>query len=378
MHLTCVLALAACAPEEPTAALTDPLAQRATTAASIEDPTVTLITGDRVTLRAGTPLITPGPGRTQVRFSVHRTPDHVRVLPDDVAPLIARGELDLALFDVTALIAAGYDDAHRDDIPLILTGTADAPAFARGLATGVLVDRALPALHMVTARQPKARGGAALAAVHALAPAHALAGSRPPKIWLDRLRHPTLDRSVPQIGGPAAHARGFTGAGITVAVLDTGVDVSHPDLAGQVALSEDFTGDGDGVGDVVGHGTHVASIIAGTGAASGGQFAGVAPGARLISGRICAVSGCPDSAILAGMAWAVAEQHAPIVNLSLGGGDTPEIDPLEDAVNTLSAQFGTLFVVAAGNDGGDRTVESPGSADAALSVGAVDRDDSLA
>ncbi|MFD1326283.1 S8 family serine peptidase, partial [Micromonospora sonneratiae] len=58
--------------------------------------------------------------------------------------------------------------------------------------------------------------------------------------------------------------------------------------------------------------------------------------------------------------------------------DTPEIDPLEQAVNTLTAQTGTLFVIAAGNDGGEGTVGSPGSADAALTVGAVDRDDELA
>jgi len=199
-----------------------------------------------------------------------------------------------------------------------------------------------------------------------------------PKIWLDRVRKPLLDHSVPQIGGTAAHARGFTGAGVTVAVLDTGVDSTHPDLAGKVIAAEDFTGDGAGVGDVVGHGTHVASIIAGTGAASNGQFAGVAPEAQLVSGRVCFVFGCPDSAILAGMSWAAVDQHARVVNLSLGGIDTPEIDPLEDAVNQLSAQFGTLFVIAAGNDGSSSSIESPGSADAAITVGAVDRDDELA
>jgi hypothetical protein len=69
---------------------------------------------------------------------------------------------------------------------------------------------------------------------------------------------------------------------------------------------------------------------------------------------------------------------AKIVNLSLGGQDTPEIDPLEDAVNRLTDDTGTLFVVSAGNNGpGDSTVGSPGSADAALTVGNVDKQDRL-
>ena len=65
--------------------------------------------------------------------------------------------------------------------------------------------------------------------------------------------------------------------------------------------------------------------------------------------------------------------------MSLGGFDTPEVDPLEQAVNTLSEEYGTLFVIAAGNSGDlEGTIESPGSADAALTVGAVDRQDEVA
>lgn len=369
--VTLVLAITGCGQET---VLDD--SQPSTTHTAIpDDQTVTLITGDRVTLHEGAPTVIPGPGRTQIRFSVQRVKDHVRVVPDDAAAMIAAGQLDEALFDVRLLLDSGYGDRRRDDLPLIVTHVADARGFARSAPGGVIVDRALPALHAIAVRQPKTRGGAALAAVRG--PAR-LASGPPSKIWLDRIRKPTLDHSVPQIGGTAAHARGFTGAGVTVAVLDTGIDSTHPDLAGKVIAAEDFTGDGAGVLDVVGHGTHVASIIAGTGAASNGQFAGVAPDAQLLSGRVCARFGCPDSAILAGMAWAAAEQHAKIVNLSLGGGDTPEIDPLEDAVNQLSAQFGTLFVIAAGNDFSDGTIESPGSADAALTVGAVDRDDQIA
>jgi hypothetical protein len=86
-----------------------------------------------------------------------------------------------------------------------------------------------------------------------------------------------------------------------------------------------------------------------------------------------------QSGILAGMQWAV-DQGAKVVNMSLGAKDSSGIDPLEDAVDRLSAEHGTLFVVAAGNEGatGDSTVGSPGSADTALTVGAVDDADALA
>ena len=93
---------------------------------------------------------------------------------------------------------------------------------------------------------------------------------------------------------------------------------------------------------------------------------------------MCDESAARESAILAGMQWAATEEKAKVVNISLGGTDTPEVDPLEEAVNRLTAQSGTLFVVAAGNEGGEGTVGSPGSADAALTVGAVDKQDELA
>ncbi len=198
------------------------------------------------------------------------------------------------------------------------------------------------------------------------------------KIWLDGKRQVTLDQSVPQIGAPAGWEAGYTGKDVKVAVLDTGIDASHPDLASQVAGAKNFTDDVDG--DHFGHGTHVASTIAGTGAASGGKFKGVAPEAKLYDGKVCDANGqCPDSAIVAAMEWAAKDIKAAVVNVSLGGPDTPELDPLEEAVNRLTAETGTLFVIAAGNSGpAARTIGSPGSADAALTVGAVDKQDQLA
>ncbi|WP_189153498.1 S8 family peptidase [Lentzea pudingi] len=197
-------------------------------------------------------------------------------------------------------------------------------------------------------------------------------------MWLDARRKANLDRSVAQINAPAAHAAGLTGKGVTVAVLDTGVDNTHPDLADREIGERNFSNSPDN-GDHYGHGTHVASIVAGTGAKSGGKYRGVAPDAHILDVKVLGDNGSgQDSAIIAGMEWAV-EQGAQIVNLSLGGYDTPDVDPLEETVNRLTADKGALFVIAAGNSGpATSTIGSPGSADAALTVGAVDHENRIA
>jgi hypothetical protein len=160
---------------------------------------------------------------------------------------------------------------------------------------------------------------------------------------------------------------------VKVAVLDTGIDTSHPDLAGQVVAAQDFSGSAD-TGDHVGHGTHVAGIIAGTGVQSGNQRKGVAFGAKLLNGKVIGDGGTGSiSDAIAGMEWA-ASQGAKVANLSIGV-DIPSdgTDPWSQAVNDLTASSGTLFVVAAGNTGqGTSQIGAPAAADAALTVGAVD------
>ncbi len=198
------------------------------------------------------------------------------------------------------------------------------------------------------------------------------------KIWLDGKVRPVLDKSVPQIGAPDAWKAGYEGSGVEVAVLDTGVDATHPDLAGKVKESQDFSGSPSGTVDHFGHGTHVAATIAGTGAGAGGTRKGVAPKADLLVGKVLGDDGYGyDSWIIAGMEWAAAE-GAKVVNMSLGGEATDGTDPLSQAVNDITAQTGTLFVVAAGNEGQDETVGTPGAAASALTVGAVGRNDGLA
>ncbi|MGN9812136.1 S8 family serine peptidase [Micromonospora sp. BQ11] len=338
--------------------------------------TVTLLTGDRVTVTSTGASVRPAPGRDDMRFLTRRDQGRLSVVPLDAVPLIQAGRVDRRLFDVTGLIAAGYDDAHRDDLPVLVDA---GPRAARRAAppTGLVVTRELSALGVTVATAPKRSTGDVWAAITRPGNARVGAAGDADRIWLDSRRRTTLDHSVAQIGAPAAHRAGLTGRGVRVAVLDTGVDTAHPDLAGRVAESRNFTEEAE-PGDVIGHGTHVASIIAGSGAASGGRYRGVAPDATLLSGKVCEEFGCTDSAILAGMQWAAVEQRADVVNMSLTGFDTPEVDPLEEAIATLTAETGALFVVSAGNDGTFAPVGSPGTADAALAVGAVDRDDRLA
>jgi subtilisin family serine protease len=351
--------------------------------------TVTLLTGDRVLVHAdGGYTIDPGPGRRGIGFRGHVIRGHQYVVPADAARLIAAGALDPRLFDVTQLLELEYDDAHRADLPVIVTDrAADRTRRRTGMARsgtalvtgGARLVRQLPSLRGAAMRVPKRGAGAAWSALAAQArSAHAGGGT----VWLDGKRKLVLDRSAPQIGAPAAWEAGYTGLGVTIAVLDSGIDAAHPDFAGRIVEARSFIeGDPDPADDF-GHGTHVASIAAGSGAADGGVHRGIAPDAELLIGRVCRLGSCPDSAILEGLEWAAAS-GATVVNLSLGGADTPDVDPIEQAINALTAEHGMLVVASAGNEGNcggpdELQVGSPSTADAALSVGAVDVEDEVA
>lgn len=353
---------------------------RSTTDAPV---TVTLITGDRVTVNGSGAVVRfePGKGRERVPVGIERADGRTLVVPADARALLAAGKLDRRLFDVTALADPTLRALHRGGLGLIVQYEGAAPA-ARTELRSAAGNGARRALQTVNAEAVEASPADATKVWEALTNPTArgvrATGAGVGKVWLDGVRKASLDKSTQQIGADRAWQAGFDGTGVKIAVLDTGVDKTHADLKNQVVGEKNFS-DSPDTTDRVGHGTHVASIAAGTGAASGGALKGVAPGAKVISGKVLDDRGYgSDSALIAGMEWAVAE-GADVVNLSLGSRDFPGVDPVEAAVDRLSAEKGVLFAVAAGNNGaGESTVGSPGSADAALTVGAVDAKDVLA
>ncbi|MFE5108298.1 S8 family serine peptidase [Streptomyces sp. NPDC056663] len=330
--------------------------------------TVMLVTGDRVTvteLGGGKKTVTVdrAKGATgAVRSEI--SDGRVTVVPDEARPYLASGVLDKRLFDVSGLIEQGI----TDELPLIVTYGKARAATPRGTETV----RALPSID-----------GAAVEATDPAAfwrsftsPTTRSAGG---KVWLDGRVEATMAQSNAQIGTAKAWEAGLTGKGVKVAVLDTGADLTHPDLKDRVSESKSFI-EGQEVADRNGHGTHVSSTVGGSGAGSDGLEKGVAPGATLAVGKVLSDQGSgSESQIIAGMEWAAKDIDAKIVSMSLGSSEASDgTDPMAQAVNTLSAETGTLFVIAAGNSGAPGSIGSPGAADSALTIGAVDSADKAA
>lgn len=339
---------------------------------------LSLVTGDQVWLEpagdgrlAATIEPAPRAGGTPV-FETLEVDEDFYVIPSDAVPLIP-DRLDRELFNVTKLAEYGYTGGT----PVIVTGEPRAARGAAGGVEGMSVTAHLPSVGGYAATVTP--DGAWWQSVVTDATGETARAAGTAKLWLDELAEVSLDESVPMVGAPDAWAAGYDGTGITVAVLDSGIDDTHPDLAGQVVGAQDFTPEPDAT-DTNGHGTHVAGILAGTGSASGGGYTGVAPGARLLNGKVCDRFGnCSTSSMIAGMEWAA--PRADLVNVSIGSFDGSDgTDPVSQAVDTLTAQHDTLFVISAGNSGvfGEGTVGAPGAASAALTVGSVDKDGALA
>ncbi|MCW2956885.1 MAG: peptidase [Thermoleophilia bacterium] len=163
------------------------------------------------------------------------------------------------------------------------------------------------------------------------------------------------------------------GAGVTVAVVDTGVDYVHPDLAGRVDLGSDFVDKDQDPMDVQGHGTHVAGIAAGT-ANDGQGIAGIAPEARILAIRVLDADGAGNYSQVASGIVQAADRGARVINLSLGGDEPSEL--LESAVNYAAAK-GAIVVCASGNEGA-KAIGYPGRYESCMSVGATDIADARA
>ncbi|MFH8367591.1 S8 family peptidase [Streptomyces sp. NPDC018031] len=160
-----------------------------------------------------------------------------------------------------------------------------------------------------------------------------------------------------------------TGAKVRSYIIDSGIELNHPDFAGRAVAGTSFVEDGRGARDCVGHGTHVAGTV-------GGARSGVARKTTLVSVRVFDCAGLSsNSAVIAAMDWVADHARRPAVaNLSLGG---PRSAAVNRAVADLAAS-GVFPVVAAGNSGADACTVSPAGSPSGFTVGAVDRKDRLA
>lgn len=215
-------------------------------------------------------------------------------------------------------------------------------------------------------------------------------------VFVDFQVNTTLNESTSLVGAPQVwnlndhSGQPVRGRGIRVAVIDTGIDYTHPDLGGcfgagcKVAGGYDFYNNDNDPFDDNGHGTHVAGIIA-----ANGSIRGVAPEATLLAYKALGSGGSGwASTIIAALEAAVDPDNNPltndgahVINMSLGGGGNPD-SPLSQAVDR-AVQQGSIVVVAAGNEGnygqdGYATIGSPASARRALTVAASSKTDTRA
>src|SRR5205807_529967 len=208
----------------------------------------------------------------------------------------------------------------------------------------------------------------------------------------DRPLAPTLSYAASAVNAEYAWQSNYTGAGIGIALIDSGVS-SHPDLYqgilpfSRVVYQQSFVPGNSSASDQYGHGTHIAGLIAGDGLSSTGPlytktFKGIAPGANIVNLRVLdANGGATDSTVIAAIARAISLKstyNIRVINLSLGRAvyESYKLDPLCKAVER-AWQNGIVVVVAAGNNGryqatnGYGTVTAPGNDPYVLTVGSM-------
>ena len=209
----------------------------------------------------------------------------------------------------------------------------------------------------------------------------------------DRPLTPFFDNAAPAVNASAAWQSNYTGSGIGVALIDSGVN-NHPDLVttgllpfSRIVYNKSFVPGDSNAADAYGHGTHIAGLIAGNGLSSTGpifsqNFKGIAPGAHIVNLRVLDANGsATDSTVIAAINQAISlksQYNIRVINLSLGRGvfESYKLDPLCQAVEQ-AWKSGIVVVVAAGNSGrflptsGYGTVTAPGNDPYVLTVGSM-------
>lgn len=185
-------------------------------------------------------------------------------------------------------------------------------------------------------------------------------GEVEPSLWAVEMLHP-----------PGS----VDGSGVSVCVLDSGVDTSHESLAGvTIAAWNDLVDHRTRMYDDEGHGTYIISLIAGQ-----GRIRGISPGVSLIVGKVISSSGTgQDADVAAGVGFCI-DQGADIISLSLGGKSIPLVGTLTEQKVYSALALGIYVVASAGNDGPlNKDVSSPAGVPGVIAVAAVDRSGALA
>ncbi|MFB6254224.1 MAG: S8 family peptidase, partial [Halobacteriaceae archaeon] len=275
-------------------------------------------------------------------------------------------------FNITFLRQQGWTNNATSAIPVIVRKDNDVSGFSAslnntlGTVKGYTFRRSLPRADAASINISKANAQTIYRRLKS--------STDIKRIYPDIKVRVTLNKANEYVSAPTARSRfNVSGKNITVAVLDTGIDETHPDLdEGTEILERDFTND-ESTRDLYGHGTHVAGIITGDGEASNGKYVGVAPKARLMDIQVLNNDGYGRiSWILDGMGFAI-EQNADIISMSLGApASVSRMNSVFTPIINNATKEGTLVVVAAGNSGpAFGTITTPAIVKKALSVGAT-------
>jgi subtilisin len=307
--------------------------------------------------------------------------------------------LGLLVLGISSFVAAARAADVTRRIVVFAPGTTSAQRLAIAARSGGTIVRELPMINAVVVEAPSAR----------ISVSNAALGARPevaridpdPKInWLKAVDAPGVDFALPsmprilapvaalkqagsrdsaaatapwgvvRVQAPQAWAKS-KGAGVSVCVIDTGIDRTHADLKANIKGGTNIVAKNDDFNDDNGHGSHVSGTIAGTGAVNG--IVGVAPKANLYGVKVLDASGSGSfDDVIAGMQWAV-DHHMQVASMSLGADQGNEA--LQDAVAAM-ARGGVTLIAAAGNSGG--AVGFPGGYPGAIAVAASDGSDQLA